>query len=219
MFHLKFADLFILIYQTKTLFCCFILWLLLILVYELGKPLSHQLRFHYWHMQVQMTLPDPQILTWVARDCQEFRHAEQLSRSIKGSHTDRICQVLYHWKLLYSHYSSLESEKGTVTLQGCTFKKADKQNKRIERTLFSCPFGKNPKTRPWVLQILRGQAVLLYAMEALGERRYSSYSFLTSALNGGEWSASRPGRALGPRKEPPVPIVQDAGWAPEPVWT
>jgi hypothetical protein len=54
---------------------------------------------------------------------------------------------------------------------------------------------------------------------ALGERRYSSYSFLTSALEGGEWSASRPGRALPPRKEPPVPIVQEAGWAPEQVWT
>jgi hypothetical protein len=27
----------------------------------------------------------------------------------------------------------------------------------------------------------------------MGERRYSSYSYLTSALNGGEWSASRPG--------------------------
>jgi hypothetical protein len=40
----------------------------------------------------------------------------------------------------------------------------------------------------------------------LGERRYSSYSFLTSALDGGEWSASRPGRALPPGKEPPVPI-------------
>jgi hypothetical protein len=40
----------------------------------------------------------------------------------------------------------------------------------------------------------------------LGERRYSSYSFLTWALDGGEWSASRPGRALPPGKEPPVPI-------------
>jgi hypothetical protein len=29
-----------------------------------------------------------------------------------------------------------------------------------------------------------------------GERRYSSYSFTTSALDGGEWSASRPGSAL-----------------------
>jgi hypothetical protein len=36
---------------------------------------------------------------------------------------------------------------------------------------------------------------------------------------GGEWSASRPGRALPPGKGPPVPIVQEAGWAPEPVWT
>jgi hypothetical protein len=48
---------------------------------------------------------------------------------------------------------------------------------------------------------------------------YSSYSFLTSALGGGEWSASRHGRALPPGKGPPVPIVQKAGWAPEPVWT
>jgi hypothetical protein len=52
---------------------------------------------------------------------------------------------------------------------------------------------------------------------AWGERRYSSYSFTTSALDGGEWSASRPGRALPPGKGPPVPFVQEAGWAPEPV--
>jgi hypothetical protein len=39
------------------------------------------------------------------------------------------------------------------------------------------------------------------------------------ALDGGEWSASRPGRALAPGKGPTVPIVQEAGWAPEPVWT
>jgi hypothetical protein len=51
------------------------------------------------------------------------------------------------------------------------------------------------------------------------ERRYSSYSFSTSALDGGERSASRPGRALPPGKGPPVPIVQEAGCAPEPVWT
>jgi hypothetical protein len=54
---------------------------------------------------------------------------------------------------------------------------------------------------------------------AWGERRYSSYSFLTSALDGGERSKSRSGRALLPGKGPPVPIVQEAGWAPEPVWT
>jgi hypothetical protein len=50
--------------------------------------------------------------------------------------------------------------------------------------------------------------VPLRSIEAhLGDRRYSSYSFLTSAL---EWSASRPGRALPPGKEPPVPTVQEA---------
>jgi hypothetical protein len=49
----------------------------------------------------------------------------------------------------------------------------------------------------------------------LGERRYSSYSFSTSALDGGEWLASRPGRPFAPGKGPPVPVVQEAGWAPE----
>jgi hypothetical protein len=53
----------------------------------------------------------------------------------------------------------------------------------------------------------------------MGVRRYGSYSYLTSALDGGEWSASRPGRASPPGKGPPVPIGQETGWAPEPVWT
>jgi hypothetical protein len=56
-------------------------------------------------------------------------------------------------------------------------------------------------------------------MEAQGERRYSSYLFSTSALVGGEWSASSPERVLDPGKGPPVPIVQETGWAREPVWT
>jgi hypothetical protein len=42
--------------------------------------------------------------------------------------------------------------------------------------------------------------------------------FYTSALEGGEGSTSRPGRFLPPRKDP-VPIVQEAGWVPGPVWT
>jgi hypothetical protein len=37
-------------------------------------------------------------------------------------------------------------------------------------------------------------------------------------VEGGEWSAARPGRTLPPKKDP-VPILQEAGWAPEPVWT
>jgi hypothetical protein len=47
----------------------------------------------------------------------------------------------------------------------------------------------------------------------------SSYSPMTSALYGGKWSASRPGRTLPPGKGPSVPIVQEAGWALEPVGT
>jgi hypothetical protein len=57
---------------------------------------------------------------------------------------------------------------------------------------------------------------------------YCSYSFTTSVLHGGEWSASGlggewsasgPGCALPPEIGHPVPIVQGARWAPEPVWT
>jgi hypothetical protein len=62
---------------------------------------------------------------------------------------------------------------------------------------------------------IKNKAVPLHAMKAPGV----AYSFLTSALDGGEWSASCPGRALHPGKGPPVPIGQEAGWAPEPVWT
>ena len=41
---------------------------------------------------------------------------------------------------------------------------------------------------------------------------------MTAALEGSEWSAARPGRTLPPGKDP-VPILQEAGWDPEPVWT
>ena len=40
---------------------------------------------------------------------------------------------------------------------------------------------------------------------------------MTSALRWGGWSAPRPGRFT-PGKDP-VTIVQEAGWAPGPVWT
>jgi hypothetical protein len=49
-------------------------------------------------------------------------------------------------------------------------------------------------------------------MEAQGERLYSSYSLTTPALDGGERSESRPGRALPPGKGSPVLIGQEAGW-------
>jgi hypothetical protein len=43
------------------------------------------------------------------------------------------------------------------------------------------------------------------------------YSFLTSALGGGGWPAPRPGRFAAGKD--PVPTVQEAEWAPGPVWT
>jgi hypothetical protein len=49
----------------------------------------------------------------------------------------------------------------------------------------------------------------------LGERRYSSYSFSTSVLDG---QCHAPA-ALCPGERIPVPIGQEAGWASEPVWT
>jgi hypothetical protein len=44
-------------------------------------------------------------------------------------------------------------------------------------------------------------------MEAQGERKYSSYLFMASALDGGEWSASRPGGAFTPGER-----TQDSHW-------
>ena len=44
-------------------------------------------------------------------------------------------------------------------------------------------------------------------------------SSMTAALEGGEWSASRPGRTLPPGKKDAVQILKEYGWAPGPVWT
>jgi hypothetical protein len=44
-----------------------------------------------------------------------------------------------------------------------------------------------------------------------GERMYSSYSFLTSVLDGDEWSASRPCRDLAPGKGPSYPLYRMLG--------
>jgi hypothetical protein len=46
------------------------------------------------------------------------------------------------------------------------------------------------------------KAFLLPPWRRQGERMLSSYSFLTSAIDGGEWSASRPDRALPREKDP-----------------
>ena len=41
---------------------------------------------------------------------------------------------------------------------------------------------------------------------------------MTAALEAGEWSAARPDRTL-PAGKDTVPILQEAGWSPGPVWT
>jgi hypothetical protein len=48
-------------------------------------------------------------------------------------------------------------------------------------------------------------------MQEQGREEYSFYSFLTSALDGGEWSVSRPGRALPPEKDPRYQVGLRAG--------
>ena len=47
---------------------------------------------------------------------------------------------------------------------------------------------------------------------------YNSYPFMTTALEGGEGVSVTPRPLFTPGKDP-VPIVQEAGWAPGPVWT
>jgi hypothetical protein len=81
------------------------------------------------------------------------------------------------------------------------------------------PFWTNKKTIRFHLVTKKRKQSHYTPESAWAERRYSSYSFSTSALNGGGWSASRPGRALAPGKGPPVPTGKEAGWAPQPVWT
>jgi hypothetical protein len=56
-------------------------------------------------------------------------------------------------------------------------------------------------------------------MEELGGEEIQLLLFLDLGTRWSEWSTSRPGRALAPGKGPPVPIVQEAGWASEQVWT
>jgi hypothetical protein len=55
-------------------------------------------------------------------------------------------------------------------------------------------------------------------MKAYGGVDVQIHVFLTSALDGGEWSASSPWRFTCGEK-PPVPTGQEAGWGPEQVWT
>jgi hypothetical protein len=59
----------------------------------------------------------------------------------------------------------------------------------------------------------------LQATQALGREEVKLLLILYLDTRWGEWSASRPARSLVPGKGSPEPIVQEAGWAPEAVWT
>jgi hypothetical protein len=56
-------------------------------------------------------------------------------------------------------------------------------------------------------------------MEAQEGEKVYLLLILTSALDWGEWSVSRPGRALATGKGLPVATGQEAGWTLQPVWT
>jgi hypothetical protein len=61
---------------------------------------------------------------------------------------------------------------------------------------------------------MNGENVPVNFMKAYREREVWFHSFLTSALNGGEWSKILP-IALPSRKQP---WKKEAEWAPGPVW-
>jgi hypothetical protein len=61
------------------------------------------------------------------------------------------------------------------------------------------------------------KAVPLHATKALRGDEVLLLLILDLSTRWGEWSVSRSGRPLPPGKRSLVPIVQEAGWAPEPV--
>jgi hypothetical protein len=67
----------------------------------------------------------------------------------------------------------------------------------------------------WVVSktsVIEGKAVPQHTYGGGGEgMMHNSYSFTTSALDGGEWSAPRPGRALLPGKGPRYPLYRRLG--------
>jgi hypothetical protein len=142
----------------------------------------------------------------------------KLGKFETGKQTGSSCQtavqkfnvpayIMCHTSLLLPNYKCLKhffGEFDDLTLSAFDFRAAldimaIKNKMRPERNLV-----KVSRYTPW---------------RRMGERSYSSYSYLTSAPDGGEWSASRPGSALPPGKGPLVPTGYEAGWVPEPVWT
>jgi hypothetical protein len=70
-----------------------------------------------------------------------------------------------------------------------------------------------------IMLYLYSKAVPLPPCMSQGERRYSSYSFLNWAIDGGEWSASRRGRVFTSGKNPQNPLCRGLGGPQSWCWT
>jgi hypothetical protein len=65
----------------------------------------------------------------------------------------------------------------------------------------------------WATPVQKSKAVPISSCTRQRGKEFSFYSFLTSALYAGEWSASRPGRALSPEKDRQYPLDRRIGGA------
>jgi hypothetical protein len=65
----------------------------------------------------------------------------------------------------------------------------------------------------------KAKAVPLHTTKDFGGRKLYLLLILDFGTRWGEWSASLYGRGLAAGKGPLIPIVQEAGWTPDPVWT
>jgi hypothetical protein len=142
-----------------------------------------------------------------------------------------VCDCSFDCKIIMTKmcYSSMKAETFVCVLPNIYWNKKLYRMAQLDWGLpftFCCVYLCSVQTilkirfcGKYSLFMFASKAVPLHHEGVWRERRYSFYSFMTSALDGGEWSASRPGRALTQGKRPPVPAGQKAGWAPEPVWT
>jgi hypothetical protein len=67
--------------------------------------------------------------------------------------------------------------------------------------------------------MVKSKAIPLHAMEALGGRGIAPTHSRPRHKMGVSGQRHAPAAHLPPGKGLPVPIAQEAGWAPEPVWT
>jgi hypothetical protein len=109
-------------------------------------------------------------------------------------------ETLFVWKVDTHLWSYTTSQPRTTSSLSLPWESHSRYNSALRKELKAI---KQSHYTPW--RRLGGEEILLLVFD-FGTRW-------------GEWLESRPGRALPPGKGLPVPIVQEAGWAPEPVWT